>query len=212
MPEMIETLRGLTAEIEARSAGKRLIVAVAGAPGSGKSTLSDALLAELNSSRADRAALMAMDGYHFDNDILRARNLMPRKGAPETFNAEGMAADLDRIFQGIQDVAVPVFDRAADLARAHARIVHKAARIVLVEGNYLLLDRDPWRAMARFFGLTIFLHVPEAELERRLIRRWLDLAHDEDQANARAAGNDMANARLVIAQSRKADIGVTLAG
>lgn len=182
---------------------RRVIIALAGPPGAGKSTLSERLLAVLP---VGEAALVPMDGFHFDNAVLDEMGLRNRKGAPETFDCDGLAAMLRRIRSGRQPVAVPVFDREADLARAGAAIIPADTRIVLVEGNYLLLDRAPWSELAPLFDLTIFIDVPMAELERRLLARWRDLGRSEEEASTWVDGNDLPNARLVIESSRVADI------
>ena len=196
------TLQDLGAEISARLEGrKRLIVAIVGSPGSGKSTLVDALAADLGLS----AAVLPMDGYHLDNAVLDARGLRTRKGAPQTFDVQGLARDLARVRADIGEVLVPVFDRVLDLSRGAARVIAPSARVVLVEGNYLLLDQTPWSGLREYFDLTVALDVPDAILEVRLIKRWLDHGHDHNAAKARALGNDMPNALLVQSQSTTAD-------
>jgi pantothenate kinase len=192
--------------LSAASGRNRRIVAIAGPPGSGKSTLAQALLGILNSQAPECAALVPMDGYHYDNRILQPRGQLHLKGAPETFNAHGLLSDLERIKAHAHEVAVPLFDRSEDLARANAAIIAHEHRIVLVEGNYLLLDRPVWCELANLFDLTIFLKVDEAELERRLIARWLDHGLNQAAAEARARANDLRNAETVITDSRQADI------
>lgn len=200
----MQTAEDIAAEIAERARNlRRIVVALAGPPGAGKSTLSERLLAALP---AGEAALVPMDGFHFDNAVLDAMGFRNRKGAPKTFDCAGLKATLRRIRPGNEPVAVPVFDRQADLARAGAAIVAVDARYVLVEGNYLLLDRAPWSELAPFFDLTIFIDVPITELERRLLARWTDLGHSEEAARAWVEGNDLPNARLVIESSRRADI------
>lgn len=200
----MQTAEDLAARIVARARGlRRIVVALAGPPGAGKSTLSERLLAALP---AGEAALVPMDGFHFDNAVLDAMRLRDRKGAPETFDCAGLAASLRRIRSGEGPVAVPVFDRQADLARAGAAMVAAEARYVLVEGNYLLLDRPPWSGLAPLFDLTVFIDVPIAELRRRLLARWRDLGRGEEAARAWVEGNDLPNARLVIAGRRPADV------
>ena len=136
------SVAALAADLLARSAGRgRYLVAIAGPPGAGKSTLAEALLAALEAAAPGRAALVPMDGYHLDNAVLAERGLLARKGAPETFDVDGLARDLARIRAGGRAVAVPVFDRRLDLARAAARIILPGQELVLVEGNYLLLGR-----------------------------------------------------------------------
>ncbi len=166
-----DALPALARDILERAAGRRrILVAIAGAPGSGKSTLAEALLAELEAQAPGDAALVPMDGFHYDDVVLAARGLLSRKGAPETFDVDGFAAALARIRAADRPVAVPVFDRELEIARAGGRIVGPEAPVVLVEGNYLLLDMAPWDALAPLFDLTLFLPVPEAELARRLHR------------------------------------------
>lgn len=180
----------------------RALVALAGAPASGKSTLSAALAQALG----EGAAVMPMDGYHLDNAILDARGDRPRKGAPWTFDVAGLARDLARLRADDGPVLVPVFDRRLDLARAAAREIGPEVRLVIVEGNYLLLDQAPWDGLAPFWDVTLALDVPEDVLRTRLIARWLDHGHDPAAAEARALANDLPNALTVARQSRAADL------
>jgi pantothenate kinase len=185
----------------------RVVVAVAGPPGSGKSTLAEHLERLIHQRIGPAAsAILPMDGYHFDNAVITPRGLLARKGAPETFDFAGYRAMLQRLrARADDDVAVPVFDRELDLARAGARIIGPAQRIVVTEGNYLLLETEPWTSLRPLFDLTIFLQVPVPELERRLIDRWIKHGLPSEQAAARARGNDMPNARLVMEQTGLAD-------
>jgi pantothenate kinase len=198
-------LAELADAIVRRAGDKRLVVTLAGPPGVGKSTTAGALLELLCDGDANRAALVSMDGYHLDNAVLAARGRLAAKGAPDTFDAPALQAALARIAAG-KDTVVPVFDRALDFSRAAAAVVPAHARFVLVEGNYLLLDDEPWRRLAPFFGYSVFLSESENELERRLVRRWLDLGHDEAAAIARVKANDMPNVALTLARSRQPDL------
>jgi pantothenate kinase len=201
----------LPAEILARLSNKedRLIVAIAGPPGAGKSTMSDYLRDAINKGDDGPAVVVPMDGFHLDNAILDERGLRSRKGSPPTFDCAGFAALLERLKNTSEDIVVPAFDRTLDLARAGASIVRSEHQVLLVEGNYLLLNQEPWTRLAPFFDMTIFLDVPFAELERRLIQRWLDYGHTEDAARKRALSNDIPNAELVVSVSRDADYVVT---
>lgn len=184
----------------------RLRIAIAGPPGAGKSTLAEALVARLNRD-GPQAALVPMDGFHLDNALLRKRDLLQRKGAPETFDAAGFLHLVQRL--GTEpEVVLPLFDRVLDIAVAGAAEVTAETRIVVVEGNYLLLDAALWDQLAPFWDLTVFLDVDREELERRLIQRWLDHGHDPSAARARALSNDIPNARRVLAESRPADVRV----
>ncbi|WP_024587654.1 nucleoside/nucleotide kinase family protein [Aliihoeflea sp. 2WW] len=178
----------------------RFIVALAGPPGAGKSTLSQLLADALGD-----AAILQGDGFHYDNAILDTLGRRQRKGAPDTFDVAGLESVLYRI-RGGQDVIVPVFDRPLDLARAGAARIAGDARFVIVEGNYLTLDAAPWSALRPLFDVTVLIDVPRAELEKRLMRRWLDLGWSEEQAAHWVASNDMPNVDLVQAQGGSADI------
>jgi pantothenate kinase len=203
----VRAAAALPAPTRARPAvAARFLVAIAGPPGAGKSTVSDALLAALEAAAPGRAALVPMDGFHYDDAVLEARGLLARKGAPETFDVDGFAAMLARIRAGGREVAVPVFDRNLELSRAGARIVGPEAGIVVVEGNYLLLDEAPWRDLAGSFDFTVFLDVPEAELRRRLVERWLGYGFDPAAARLKAEGNDLANAARVLRARRTPDL------
>jgi pantothenate kinase len=196
----------LARQIVQRAAkASRFLVAIAGPPGAGKSSLASNLGEALVSS-GESAAVVPMDGFHLDNAILKSRGLLPRKGAPETFDFAGFEALLARIARREPDVAVPLFDRQLDLARAGAAIVSAETRFILVEGNYLLLDEAPWTRLAPLFDLSLFVDVPREELERRLIRRWLDHDHTAEQAKARALSNDIPNAERVLARRLPADL------
>ncbi|MGH6808633.1 MAG: nucleoside/nucleotide kinase family protein, partial [Ensifer adhaerens] len=127
-------------QILQRAAGAaRFVVAIAGPPGAGKSTLSDAL-AEALVAAGEKAAVLPMDGFHMDNAVLEQKGLLARKGAPETFDARSFLATIAAVRANDGEVLVPVFDRARELAIASARVVAADTRIILVEGNYLLLD------------------------------------------------------------------------
>lgn len=203
MAERID-LDGLAERLAASQGPGRRIVAVAGAPGSGKSHVADALAARL----AGRIAtdVLPMDGFHYDDILLEARGHRSRKGAPHTFDVDGLAAMLARLrADDGRDVAVPVFDRSIEIARAGARIIAADTRLVIVEGNYLLLDDPAWAPLAPQFDLTAFLSVPETELARRLRARWEGYGLGPAEVVAKLEENDLPNARRVVHGSRPAD-------
>ena len=195
---LVEHIAGLAA----RAGGRRIIVAVAGPPGAGKSTLAERLAKDLG----DPARVVPMDGFHFDNRVLEARGLLARKGAPETFDVDGFLHLLHRLRADDGPVAIPLFDRPADLARAGADIVAPEHRILVVEGNYLLLDRAPWDKVPSLCDLTVALRPPEPVLRERLVARWLHHGLSPQAAEARAEGNDLPNARLVLSLALPADV------
>ena len=195
---MTLTIEDRVAEILARlpdMAGARRMIALAGPPATGKSTVAEALCHRLR-NRGEAVSVVPMDGFHLDNRVLEARGLLSRKGAPETFDAAGFIALIKRLKEG-GEVVIPVFDRARDIAIAGASVVPVETRTVIVEGNYLMFDEDPWRALASLWDLAVYLDAPEDELRARLVLRWRDHGYDDDAALARAEENDLANARRI---------------
>jgi pantothenate kinase len=181
----------------------RYMVAIAGAPASGKSTLAENLRAALI-AEGETAIVVPMDGFHFDDLILNARGHRPRKGAPFTFDVPGFEVLLKRIKAREPDIAIPVFDRSMELSRAAADIVDEKARFILVEGNYLLLRSPPWNRLHSLFDFSIYLKVPVEELERRLTKRWLDHGFDLAYAKNWIESNDLPNIMEVINNSTSA--------
>ncbi|NHB77073.1 nucleoside/nucleotide kinase family protein [Rhodobacter calidifons] len=193
--------------LEARAAeGGRVIAALAGAPGSGKSTLADKLVGKLNGRKPGQAAVLPMDGYHYDDLYLVPAGLRPRKGAPMTFDVGGLYHTLKRLRARDEDeVAVPVFDRRIEIARAGARLIPKDVPIIVVEGNWLLLNEAPWDRLHPMFDLTVMVDVPEHVLRARLRGRWERLGLSEAEIVEKLEENDLPNGRRVRECSISAD-------
>lgn len=185
---------------------ERRVVAIAGPPGSGKSTLAERLAERLNRD-SEVAAILPMDGFHYDDEVLVPRGWRPRKGAPHTFDVGGYAALLIRLRANEEDeIAVPRFDRTLEIARAGARMIPRSVKLILTEGNYLLLRDAPWAALADHFDLTVMLRQTEATLRERLTARWIHFNLDEAAIRAKLEDNDLPNGRRVLSESRPADI------
>ena len=146
-----------------------------------------------------------MDGFHYDDAVLLARGARDRKGAPETFDVQGFLHLLRRL-RSEDEVAIPLFDRDLEISRAGADIVGPGDRLLVIEGNYLLLNAAPWPEVAPLVDLTVWIDVPEAELERRLLARWAHYGKSPEEARAWIDGNDMPNIRRVTQGSRAADV------
>lgn len=196
------TLDGLVDAIRARAGAARCLIALAGPPASGKSTLAERLSARLNDVAPGSAAILPMDGYHFDDRVLEMRGLRSRKGAPETFDVGGFRHMLQRLKRNEEaEIAVPVFDRDLEIARAGARLIPSSVSRIIVEGNYLLLERPPWRDLREVFDMTVTIDVPEAILRKRLLQRWRDYGLADEEVLAKVEKNDLPNARLVGSES-----------
>ena len=186
---------------EAAQDRDRCLVALAGPPASGKTTLADTLAARFG----DDAVVLPMDGFHLDNATLHKMGRLHRKGAPDTFDAQGFVDLLTAVREG-GNVPYPTFDRKKDATVPKGGTIPAAARIILVEGNYLLLTDSPWSQLAPLFDLTVRIDVADNTLKERLIRRWLKHGLSPEEAEARATENDMENVAYVRAHSSDPDL------
>ena len=178
----------------------RYVFGIAGPPGSGKSTLAARLATELG------APVVAMDGFHLPNDVLRARGLLAVKGAPETFDAAAFLALVRTIRDVSEAVSCPAFDRTIDAPVADRVSVVPGDVVVVVEGNYLLLDRPPWAELSEAFDAVAYLDVPAEVRRSRLIARHVEFGRDPDDAAEFVHRSDEANAVLVDASRTRADL------
>ena len=185
---------------------RRSIVAIIGAPGSGKSTLADALVRGVNNANPNCAALLPMDGYHFDDILLTSLGQQARKGAPDTFDVDGLHHMLARLRENDADsVAIPVFDRTIEIARAGAALIQKTSNIIVVEGNYLLLELYPWKGLAPLFDVTVMIKTSPQTLRDRLMLRWKNMGIDPTEARRKVEKNDLPNGDFVMKNSRGTD-------
>lgn len=208
---MSEEIENIAGEVIRRAGDvKRFLIAIAGPPGAGKSTMAEGL-AEALKARGESAEVLPMDGFHMDNAILVERGLLARKGIPETFDVRGFLDIIRAVRPADQEVLVPVFDRSRELAIASARAVLPEHRFIIVEGNYLLLSLGKWAELEGIFDYTVMLAPPIEVLEERLWARWRGYKLTEEQASAKVYGNDLPNGRLILANRRPADITLEIA-
>ena len=190
--------------------GERHLVGIAGPPGSGKSTLVETLAKMLEDQVPGGVAIVAMDGYHFDDVVLHEKGWHSRKGAAHTFDVGGLFNLLQRLARNEEAfVTAPVFDRSIETARAGANIIPQSARLILVEGNYLLLDDPPWQQLLPLFDRTVMIRVDEAELIRRLEQRWVHHGLTPEEIRIKLEENDLPNGRLIYEKSIQAELEIT---
>ena len=205
---LLEKLRDLQ-----RAKGSRLLAMLAAPPGAGKSTLLS-FLEKLSRERADLSPVqvIGMDGFHRRQEYLQSHfvkrdgrtvSMVEIKGAPITF-------DLERLTDNVRQVASgavcgwPVYDRLLHNPVENAVTVD--GDIVLLEGNYLLLNEDGWRELSAFADYTVSVSAEEEMLRTRLIERRIKTGVDRDAAVRFVDFSDMPNVRVCLEKTMPADL------
>ena len=181
----------------------RYFIALSGPPASGKSTISEKIANDLT-NKGHQSSVLQMDGFHYDDKILKDKNLISKKGAPETFDVMGLANFLSRL-KTEEEVVIPVFDRSLELSRSSAVIIPKETKVILTEGNYLLLNSKPWNILHKFFDSSIMIKCEEKKLEKRLLDRWKNFNLSKDEIDQKVYENDLPNGMYVMKNSSKSD-------
>lgn len=186
----------------------RIIVGLAGAPGAGKTTLASRLAELLG---RDTVATLPMDGFHLAHAELERLGLADRKGALDTFDAYGFVALLRRIVQAEDEVVyAPDFDRRVEDPIAGSIPVSISHSVVIVEGNYLLVDDTPWDQVRALLTTSWFLELDDLTRQQRLAARHQRYGKTPRAAESRALGNDQHNADLVAQTAHRADLIITM--
>lgn len=186
-----EALADAAAKLAVRG---RALLGITGPPGAGKSTFAAWLAA-----RVPAAALLPMDGFHLANSELERLGIADRKGAPDTFDAYGFLAAVERARRGGEDVYVPEFRRGlVNEPIAGALRIPAVARLVVVEGNYLLLDQEPWARLCGHLDEVWYVEADEDVRLPRLVERQLAKGRSPEQARHWATGSDARNAELIM--------------
>jgi pantothenate kinase len=209
---LVERARRLVARAAATGDGRRAVLGITGAPGAGKTTLVEQLLVALAEHppagvAGDWVAHVPMDGFHLSDAQLDRLGLRHRKGAPETFDAAGYAALLERVRTDTADtVYAPGFERDLEQPIAAALAVPPSARLVVTEGNYLLLDEPGWQRVRDAMDEVWYCDLDEPTRLERLVARHVEFGKAPDAAALWVERVDQANAVLVAATRARADL------
>ncbi|SBN61766.1 hypothetical protein GA0004736_0657 [Curtobacterium sp. 9128] len=185
--------------VELASSGRRAVLGIAGAPGAGKSTLARRVVAAVDDRFGPGTAVQVpMDGFHLANVALDSLGRHDRKGAVDTFDADGYVALVRRLVAADEPVVwAPDFDRRVDEPVAGSIAVPRAATLVVSEGNYLLDDTEPWAALRDLFTETWSCVVDDGVRVDRLVGRHMRHGRDHEAAVRWAIDVDGVNAARV---------------
>ena len=187
------------------AAGSRRILGITGPPGAGKSTLARRLV-----DAVAGAVLVPMDGFHLTGSELDRLGRRRRKGAPDTFDADGYVALLEGLRHDPLAVArAPTFDRERDEPRPDAITVEPGATLVVTEGNYLLLPRPPWDRIRPLLDECWYVDTDDEVRRWRLTARHIRHGRSPEAADAWVREVDEPNAGLVRTTRDSADLVVS---
>ena len=200
--ELIEHVAGMC------TTHARCLIGTTGPPGSGKSTLAARLAESLNPC----PPVVPMDGFHLPQAVIDAKGLADRKGSPETFDPWGFVELLTQLVipAGEGVVYAPRFDRSIEEPIARAIPVRPADRLVITEGNYLLLEESPWDRIRPALDLCAYLELDDATRVRRLVERHVRFGRPRPEAERFVRDSDERNAELVKATRIHADVVVLM--
>lgn len=205
MPSLEETADAIAGTLVARYTGRRLIAAVTGPPGSGRSTVAAAIAAAVNRHSVALAETLPTDGFALDPAVVAATGARP--GSADAYDAAGLLHLLKRLCENGDDaVAVPVRDPETGAARAGARLIPRSVGVLVVEGDHLLVRHGAFARMAPLFDFTVALTAPDEILRRRLGERLAAAGFAPDAARRRIETELLPNGRWSVAESAPADV------
>ena len=189
----------------------RIAIGIAGGPGTGKSTLAAEIVTMLNATRPGSAQLVPMDGFHMRHAKLEAMGQTDFKGAPHTFEGAEFVSFLHHLKSARTAVSGPGYSRKIEDVVEDAFTVQPEARILIVEGNYLLLTEGPWAGVKPLLDYAVFIHVDRELVKARLLRRHGEEGlFTEERNRAHIERNDLPNYDLVVQSQDRADVVVEM--
>ena len=189
----------------------RTILGIAGGPGAGKSTLAVRLVEALNRETPGLAACVPMDGFHLKQSVLEAQGIAADKGMPHTFDVDAFELFLARLKATHEPMSGPGYSRKIEDVEEDSYTVAAETRLLVVEGNYLLLATAPWWRIKPLLDFSVFLDVPRDLVEARLMKRHGEEGlFTEERNRAHVARVDLPNYDLVARSKTRADMVIRL--
>lgn len=189
----------------------RIAIGLAGGPGAGKSTLAAELVIMLDAVHPGSAALVPMDGFHMRHAKLEAMGQADYKGAPHTFEGAAFVNFLHHLKTATEAVSGPGYSRKIEDVVDDAFTVVPEVRILIVEGNYLLLTDPPWAGVKPLLDYAVFVDVPRDLVEARLLKRHGEEGlFSEERNRAHIERNDLPNYDLVCLSQDRADVVISM--
>ncbi len=190
---------------------RRIAIGLAGGPGVGKSTLAVDLVKALNAAHPGSAGYVPMDGFHMRHAKLEGLGTVRDKGAPHTFEAQGFVDFLTALKAATAAMSGPGYSRKIEDVVEDAFSIDKAVKVLVVEGNYLLLSDGPWRKVKGLLDLSVFIEVPRETVRARLLKRHAEEGLFTEERNREHIERiDLANYDLVMRSKPRADVAITL--
>ena len=206
----LATMAAKVREVLARREG-RIAIGLAGGPGVGKSTLAVQLVAALNAAEPGLAAYVPMDGFHMRHAKLERLGTVRDKGMPHTFEGEAFAGFLAALKAATGPLSGPGYSREIEDVVDDAFTVPAAARVLVAQGNYLLLADAPWARVRPLLDLAIFLDVPRDIAKARLLKRHAEHGlFTEARNHEHVERVDLANYDLVRGSRGRANVVIEL--
>ena len=177
----------------------RYFLGITGGPAAGKSVLAENLSDEINIRTGDDlAAVIPMDGFHLPNNVLEERGLIQSKGAPETFDVDSFVELISQLHEfPDQNIMCPAYDRRTHDPVENAITIQPGNQLIIVEGNYLLLNVSPWNIIRSKMNEIWYIDTPLKTIKERLFHRHISGGASKDEAERKVVSVDLPNVELI---------------